>query len=118
MEGKMKIAVPTMDKVNVNEHFGRTEYFYIIEIESGKVSYIDNKTNAQASQGAGIQAATSLANEKIDAILSPSVGPKAYDVLNEAGIKFYLIEDKNISIDAVLEKYKKGELKINNGFKK
>ncbi len=108
----MKIAIPTSDKVNINDHFGRADYFAIYD-DSGvePVYYYDNRENANSAQGAGIQAATGVVNEKVEVVLSPSLGPKATDVLKSAGVKSYLIVEKGIPLIEVLKSYKDGKLK-------
>ncbi len=109
----MKIAIPTNDKVNVNDHFGRADFFAIYD-ENGiePVYFYDNKTNANSAQGAGIQSATAVVNENVEVVLSPSLGPKATEIFKSADVKSYLIETKGSPLIEVLKLYKDGKLNL------
>jgi len=39
--------------------------------------------------GAGIMAAQTVANEKVNAVISNSIGPRAFDILQQLGIEMY-----------------------------
>lgn len=39
METKMKIAIPTIDKINIAEKFDEAAFLKIISVEYGKISY-------------------------------------------------------------------------------
>ncbi len=61
----MKIAVTSkgteLDS-QVDPRFGRAEYIIIVESESFDFEVIDNKENANAMRGAGIQAASMISD--------------------------------------------------------
>jgi predicted Fe-Mo cluster-binding NifX family protein len=108
----MKIAIPSSNKFKVAEHFGRAQLFAVFNSENKSFEYMDNKTNLNAAQGAGIQSATSLVNKGVEIILSPRIGPKAFDVLKSANIKMYLISGSDSTVERALALYNKGELEL------
>ncbi|KZL91405.1 dinitrogenase iron-molybdenum cofactor [Clostridium magnum DSM 2767] len=61
-----------------------------------------------SSAGAGIAASNQLVDEKVDVIVTGSLGPNAIEIIEKAGVKAY--KCGNIAISSVLEKYNKGEL--------
>lgn len=73
----------------VDPRFGRARY--LIKYDSASESYvaIDNAAQVNAPQGAGIQAAQKVAELGADALLTGHCGPKAFDVLSEAGVTIY-----------------------------
>jgi predicted Fe-Mo cluster-binding NifX family protein len=60
-------------------------------------------------QGAGIQAGQMIVKNKVDALITGNCGPKAFQVLQKAGVKIFTGAGGSVR-DAVLQ-YKKGELK-------
>lgn len=113
----MKIAIPSSDKNKVAEHFGRAEYLSIYDTVLQTYKHIDNSENLNALQGAGIQSATMLINEGVDEIVSPSIGPKAFDVFLEANLPMFLISEKNLTLDEVVKKHLAGEIPKMNSSK-
>ena len=67
------------------------------------------KQNLNLPQGAGIQAAKTIVDHKADVLISGNCGPKAFDVLNAAGVKI-VTGGKGRVIDAITQ-YKNGQLK-------
>lgn len=107
----MKIAITTAGhdlEAKVDTRFGRAPRFLIYYTERGVFTAKENTQNLTAAQGAGIQSATHLANEQVDAIITGNCGPKAYAVLDAAQIKVYTCSDCTIA--HALELLKKGEL--------
>ena len=84
----MKIAISSTGKDledNVDERFGRCPYFIIVEIENKKIKSsktIENTATAQMGR-AGISAAEIVANEKVEAIITVNIGPRAFDVFSQ-----------------------------------
>lgn len=106
----MKVAISATGKTIDNlldMRFGRCEYFQIHDTENGEVKFIKNKGQLSGG-GAGIAAAQQLIDEKVDVIITGSLGPNAYEIIEKAEIKAY--KCGNISISSVLDKYNKGEL--------
>ncbi len=90
----MKIAISSTGKTlesEIDARFGRCSYFLIIEIENKEiknVKAIENTAKAQMG-GAGITAGEIVANEKVDAIITSNLGPRAFSVFKQFGIKVY-----------------------------
>lgn len=87
----MKVAVsatgPGLDS-SLDTRFGRANYFVVVESETGEIAgVIDNRSAQSASHGAGINAATLVAESGATVVLTGQVGPKAYAVLEAAGIR-------------------------------
>ncbi len=108
----MKIAVTsTGDSLisDMDPRFGRAAYFIMVDSETLEYEVVENKQNLNLPQGAGIQAGKTLVNNRADVLLTGSCGPKAFAVLEQAGIEVCV----NISgrvIDAV-QQYKNGSHK-------
>jgi predicted Fe-Mo cluster-binding NifX family protein len=91
----------------VDPRFGRCAFFVIVDTDSMGLEAIAN-TSSQAMHGAGIQAAQNVANKGVQAVITGSVGPKAYQVLSAAGIQ--IITGATGTVREVIESYKSGKL--------
>jgi predicted Fe-Mo cluster-binding NifX family protein len=83
----MKIIVtsegPSLDS-SVDPRFGRAKHFVLVDTETDAFSAHDNAQNLSAPQGAGIQAAQTVARLGAEAVLTGHVGPKAFTTLQAA----------------------------------
>ncbi len=70
-------------------NFGRCSYFIIYDSNSKKIDTAYPNTAQNAAGGAGIQAAQSMLNNEVDAVIAPQMGPNAWNVLKGANIKVY-----------------------------
>jgi len=68
---------------------------------------ISNKSS-MSSGGAGIQAAQTIANASVQAVVTGNIGPNAFQTLSAAGIKVYT--GANGLVKDAVQKYKNGEL--------
>jgi predicted Fe-Mo cluster-binding NifX family protein len=87
----MKISIPVDEKTlesNVCASFGRTPYYLIYDIETKESVFIDNSA-ATSTGGAGIKAAQTIVDNKVDVLLIPRCGQNAADVIKSADIKIY-----------------------------
>jgi predicted Fe-Mo cluster-binding NifX family protein len=88
----MKVAITTqtndIDSL-VDPRFGRAAWFVIVDSESGEWTAVDNRRNADASGGAGVQAGTVVVDQAVGAVITGNVGPNAHKVLAAAGIEIY-----------------------------
>ena len=87
----MKIAIPVDEKTlesNVCVSFGRTPYFLIYDVETKESIFIDNSA-ATSTGGAGIKAAQTIVDNKVNALLTPRCGQNAADVIKSADIKIF-----------------------------
>lgn len=104
----MKIAVSsdgTVLESNVDPRFGRCPYYIIYDTESNEFKSVENKSG-QAAGGAGIQAAQTISDMKIESVITGNIGPNAFRVLSAASIKVY--SGATGSIKDAVEKFKKG----------
>jgi len=107
----MRIAVTSSGKnleSNVDPRFGRAAYFIIVNPETMDYEVVENIQNLNLPQGAGIQAGQIIAENNVDVLLTGNCGPKAFNVLQSAGIK--IITDVKGRVFDAISIYKKGEL--------
>jgi len=107
----MKIVITARGELlesPVDPRFGRAQYFILVDTETNEVTAHDNVQNLNAAQGAGIQAAETVARLGAEAVISGNAGPKAFRTLSAAEIKVYLCGAMTVA-DAV-HKFKAGEL--------
>lgn len=107
----MKVAITAMENdlnSQVDPRFGRCKYFLTVDTETMKFEVTRND-NQEAIGGAGIQAAQTVANKGVVALITGSVGPNAFQTLSAAGLKVYT--GAHGTIKEVIEQFKQGELK-------
>jgi predicted Fe-Mo cluster-binding NifX family protein len=92
----------------VDPRFGRARYFVLVDILTGELAAHDNALNLNAPQGAGIQAAQTVARLGAEAVLTGHVGPKAFATLQAAGIKVYT--DASGTVREAIDRLKAGRL--------
>jgi predicted Fe-Mo cluster-binding NifX family protein len=88
----MKVAFTTSGgglDAAVDSRFGRAPRFLIVDTETRDWSLLDNEQNVRASQGAGIQASTTVIRAGAEAVVTGNCGPRAFDVLTQAGLRVY-----------------------------
>lgn len=98
----MKIAISSIGQNDLSSElspiFGRCPFFVIVEIENNEIKnhkHIENKAVMQAG-GAGIMAAQTVGNEKVNAVISNAVGPRAFDILQQLNIDVYKAEGATV----------------------
>lgn len=109
----MRIAVTSRGTdlhAAVDPRFGRAAYILVVDSESREVEIIDNRKNADAFKGAGIQAAAGLSDRKVDVLLTGHCGPNAFKTLHAAGIK--VASDANTfgTVEGALQAFTRGRL--------
>ena len=110
----MKVAITSSGKTledPIDMHFGRAKFFILADTETGRAAAHDNAQNLHAAQGAGIQAAETVARLGAETVVTGSVGPKAYKALQAAGIKIALVEVVCPGTEA-LRRFKDNELPV------
>ncbi|RLB66336.1 MAG: hypothetical protein DRH08_06460 [Deltaproteobacteria bacterium] len=85
----------------VDSHFGRAAFFMIANSETMEVHAIDNKEGVNAGNGAGTSAAQLMSEERVEVVYTGSVGPKAADALDKAGIRY--VEDITGTVEEVVD---------------
>lgn len=107
----MKIAITTSGNdlaAPLDSRFGRAPKYLIYDLDANTFEMVDNEQNLNVAQGAGIQSAQNIARLGAKALITGHCGPKAFRVLQAAGIKIY-----NTSAATVLEaidQYHQGKL--------
>jgi predicted Fe-Mo cluster-binding NifX family protein len=80
---------PALD-APVDARLGRAAVFVLVDNDTGEmVGAVENVQNKQAASGAGVQAGQAIANSGAQAVLCTHVGPKAFRVLQAAGLQVY-----------------------------
>ena len=100
----MKIAV-TYDNGNIFQHFGKTEFFRVYEVEDGKV--VSSEVIGSNGVGHGALAGL-LADRAVDVLICGGIGGGAQAALEEAGVE--LCAGAEGDADRAVEAYLKGEL--------
>jgi predicted Fe-Mo cluster-binding NifX family protein len=107
----MKIAVSSSGKdmeSQLDPRFGRSSYFIIIDLETMAFEVVENSQNLNLPQGAGIQAAKTIIENRADVLITGHCGPKAFKVLQSAGV-IIMIGAKG-SVGDAIQQFKNGEL--------
>ena len=109
----MKIAISSTGnnlESEVDSRFGRCNYFLIVEIKDNKIKdfkAIENTAKEQMG-GAGIMAGEIVAKQKVDAIITVNLGPRAFSVFEQFKINIYQGEGK---INKVIQDFLDKKLK-------
>lgn len=111
----MKIAISSKGRdldAQVDPRFGRCQCFIVVDPVTKAFDVLDNAA-ATKSGGAGIQAAQMIANARIDAVMTGSLGPNATSVLSTAGLKVYL--GVSGTVREALQQYEDRQLQATSG---
>jgi len=107
----MKVVVtaqgPGLDSP-VDPRFGRARQFVLVDSDSGEFTAHDNAQNLNAPQGAGIQAAQTVARLGAEAVLTGHVGPKAFSTLRAGKVAIYT--GVSGTVREAVERFKAGQL--------
>ena len=109
----MRIAISSTGRdlnANLDPRFGRAAYFIILDSETMDFKAVENSQNLNSSQGAGIQAGKAMADQRIDTLITGHCGPKAFKVLQNAGVK--IITGAGGRVADVIDQFKNGDLAI------
>lgn len=102
----MRIAMP-VDKDQINQHFGRSREFAVIEVENGVIK--DRKNVSAATLMHNHEGLAGLMRgEAVDVVITGGIGARALTALEESGLK--VVTGAAGSIDDVVAKYTRGEL--------
>jgi len=108
----MKIAVTSSGKdlsAAVDPRFGRCANFIIVDPDSMEFQVVENSQNLNLPQGAGIQAGKTLAETGAVVLITGNCGPKAFMVLEQAGVN--VITGAGGTVEQVIQQFKNGEFK-------
>jgi predicted Fe-Mo cluster-binding NifX family protein len=90
----MKVAISATGQNKeclLDRRFGRCDFFLIFNTENGNYRAVSNN-GAASGGGAGIAAASQVIEENVSAVITGSLGPNAYELIEKAGIKAYSCE--------------------------
>ena len=109
----MRIAISTGGRdleQFVDDRFGRCPYFLFCDSEDpqGTAEYKDNPA-LSGTGGAGIAAAEFMANEKVEVLITGSLGPNALRVIEAGNIPAYTASESMMLIEAITA-WKEGHL--------
>jgi predicted Fe-Mo cluster-binding NifX family protein/predicted DNA-binding protein (UPF0251 family) len=107
----MKIAITSADGTldgMVDERFGRAKKIVVVDDGTNDQETVDNVTNMNAAQGAGIQTAQNIIKAGAKAVISGHLGPNAFRVLSTAGVEVFTAS--GITVREALEAYRNGKL--------
>ncbi len=108
----MRIAVTSSGKdlsSDIDPRFGRAVNFIIVDPETMKYEVVENSQNLDMAQGAGIQAGKTIVDNNADVLITGNCGPKAFKVLQTAGVKIFIGASGKVN-DAISQ-YKNNKLK-------
>ena len=108
----MKVAVSASGPARsdtIDPRFGRAACFILVDTETNEWSAHDNAQNLNAAQGAGIQAAQTVAGLGAQAVVTGNVGPKAFRALSAAGIRVWLCDGG--TVEGAVARFIAGDLK-------
>ena len=108
----MRVAITSQGRdldSPIDPRFGRAKWFLIVDSETREVEPVDNAQNLEAAQGAGIQAARTVVNSGVGAVITGHCGPKAFRTLQAAGVEVVVGAEGTVA--EALEKYESGELR-------
>ncbi|MFO8061059.1 MAG: NifB/NifX family molybdenum-iron cluster-binding protein [Bacillota bacterium] len=106
----MKVAVCARGdslQAEVDDRFGRAQYFVMVDTESGEEEVARNPSLSLGS-GAGIQSVQFLSDNGVEVIIAGNIGPKAAGAMQMAGIRAY--RPKFSTVSENIEAFKKGDL--------
>lgn len=107
----MKIAVTSKGEQlssEVDPRFGRAPYILIVDTDTMDFEAVDNSTNVNAFKGAGIQAATMVADKGAEVLMTGYCGPNAFKTVSAAGLK--VVDDVEGTVEEVIVKFKSGDV--------
>jgi predicted Fe-Mo cluster-binding NifX family protein/DNA-binding PadR family transcriptional regulator len=87
--------------------FGRSPMFILVDPQTLDFEALPNPA-LDAPGGAGVQAAQTILQQGVEAVIAPSLGPNAFRVVQAAGIPAYRME--GATVREVVEAYNAGEL--------
>jgi len=106
----MKICLPTTGnkglEETVHDHFGSAGFFTIYDTDARSVQVIAND-NSHHAHGA-CQPLGMISGLGVDAVLTSGMGRRAVQLLNEGGVKVFLLDGD--TVQQAVDKFAAGEL--------
>ena len=105
----MKIVISATGRdieSDIDAKFGRASFFLIVDTKTKEVKVIEN-TVRDRSSGVGITAVNTVEKEGIDAVITADIGPLAFEIFEQGGVKIYKAEGK---INDAIRLFEEGKL--------
>jgi predicted Fe-Mo cluster-binding NifX family protein len=105
----MKIVISSTGRdieSNIDATFHRCPFFLIFDTETDKIKTLEN-TSREHHTEIGATVGQIVANEGVDTVLTTNIGPKAFGIFEQYGIKMYQAEGK---VNEAIQKLKNGKL--------
>jgi predicted Fe-Mo cluster-binding NifX family protein len=112
----MRIGITSMEGTlegAVDERFGRARKVIVYDTSTDTFEVAENSKQMNLAQGAGIQAAQNVVSLGVRSIISGHLGPKAFHVLQSAGVDAYSAE--SMTVAEAIRHYRSGTLKKLSG---
>lgn len=109
-EDRMRIVIPaegTDLNAATSAVFGRCTNFIFVDPETLDFEVLENPA-VSAPGGAGVQAAQTVLQKQVKAVVAPSLGPNAFRVIEAAGVKTYYLKPGTVKDN--VQAFKTGEL--------
>ena len=90
-------------KASMDPRFGRCEFFCILDEETGKTEFLENKAKFQSS-AAGTAAAEKVVELSVKKVISGDFGPKAKSMLDRFGIHMVIMKNEGQPIADIIGK--------------
>jgi predicted Fe-Mo cluster-binding NifX family protein len=107
----MNICIPTTGNSGLSEkvynHFGSAPYFTIYNTETKEVLVLDN--NNQHQNHGVCRPLDVIGSHKVDAILTNGMGRRAVQMLNDGGIKVFILEGQKV--EQAIKNYEANKLR-------
>lgn len=107
----MKLAITTSGRSTeapLDPRFGRAPRFLVFDTDTNAFDVVDNRAGLEAAQGAGIQAAETLARLGVQCVVTGHCGPNALRALGHARIEVYNSDARTVA--EAIDAYKAGKL--------
>ncbi|NJE85857.1 dinitrogenase iron-molybdenum cofactor [Thermococcus sp. CX2] len=110
----MRIVISTINgglDDRVNQAFGRTPAFTIVDVENGEITNVQVVQNPGYNQprGAGVTAAQFCIDQGAEVVIAGQFGPNSYNVLQAAGIRM-ASAPSTMTVKEAVEAFLRGEL--------
>jgi predicted Fe-Mo cluster-binding NifX family protein len=108
----MKIVISASGRdieSDICETFHRCPFFLIIDTKTNTQRTLENTTRERPSE-IGATVGQIVANEGIDSGITTNIGPRAFEIFNQYGIKIYQAEGKVNDAIRQLEEKKLSEI--------
>ena len=108
----MKVAISAQsDDIEslVDPRFGRARWLIVADSETGEWRAHDNAVNVDAAGGAGIQAASTVAAQGVQSLITGNVGPNAHKALAAGNVTIYQVGN-GVTARGALDALARGEL--------